>query len=136
MFTSKIFHNKIKVANALSIAKEADNSGDVSYKWHDVTGWVDFVVTYDLESDGTVDTNIIMHTSPHGAYELNNSITETTNDYIAISIVDGASVETLVRVDSDDVADLKHPISAVRFLIENDDTTDATVANVWIQSQA
>ena len=140
MASNKVFHNVLKVSDAATepaeIAQSADNSGFDSYIWHDITGWVDLVVAYDFDAgsgDTNVDANILMHTSSHGAYELNNSITEDTGDYIAISIVDNETTKTYIRVDADDIDDLKHPIRSVRFLIENDDANENLVANVWLE---
>ncbi len=137
MFTSKIFHNKLKVRSVAD--GEIAQSDSWTSDWYDITGWVDLVIAYDLDvgsGDTNVDANIDVNISSHGAYELNNSITEDTGDYITISVVDAETEKTYKRVDSDDIDDFKHPISAIQVVVTNDDTNENVAANVWIEGQS
>ena len=137
MFTSKIFHNKLKVRSVAD--GEIAQSGSWTSIWYDITGWVDLVIAYDLDvgaGDTNIDTNIDVDISSHGAYELNNSITEDTGDYLTLSIVDAETTATYKRVDSDDIDEFKHPISAIRVVVTNDDADENVAANIWIEGQS
>ena len=137
MFTSKIFHNKLKVRSVGD--GEIAQSSSWTSDWYDVTGWVDLVIAYDLDvgaGDTNIDTNIDVDISSHGAYELNNSITEDTGDYLTVSVVDADTTGIYKRVDSDDIDEFKHPISAIRVKVTNDDADENVAANVWIEGQS
>ena len=101
-------------------------------EWHDTSGWTDKVVSWEVTDSATVDINITMEVSPQGAYELNQK-TCTTKDYASVQIVQASTVEVLVRKDSDDVDDLKHPVRSCRFFIENDEATTTSTFNVWLE---
>jgi hypothetical protein len=135
--SNKIFHNKIKVRSVGDgeIAQDSSWTSD----WFDLTGWTDIVVAYDLDvgaGDTNIDTDIDMDVSSHGAYELNNSITEDTGDYTTLEIVSGETGATYTRVDGEDLDDLTRPISAARIKITNNDANENVAANVWIEGRA
>ena len=93
-------------------------------EWFDTSGWTDKVVSFEIDSAGTIDANLTMHVSNQGYYELNHK-TCTTDDYVAIAIVDAHTAAILVRKDASDIDDLQRPMRSTRFVIENDQATDA-----------
>ena len=101
-------------------------------EWIDTSGWTDRVVSVDVDSGGTIDFNLTMHISSQGYYELNNK-TCTTEDYVAVSIVDALASGVYTRYDSDDIDELKVPVRSVRFVIENDQAEPVTGSYVKIE---
>ncbi len=100
--------------------------------WIDCSGWVNKVVSVDVDSAGTIDFNLTMHISTQDAYELNKK-TCTTEDYVAVAIVDALATGVYTRYDSDDLDELDQPIRAIRFVIENDQAEPVTGAYVKIE---
>ena len=132
MFTSKIFHNVVKPFAAETVTKSTSETSD----WIDISGWVDLKVAYDMDGGAGLDYDVDMLISSHDAYELNNSITETTEDYTTLSLASGATATVYTTVDSDDVDDLKHPIRSCAIKVTANDAAADMVANVWIEGQA
>ena len=119
-------------AGALAAAGD-EGGGDIkTSEWFDVSGWREKVVSYEVDSGGTIDFNLTMHVSNQGYYELNNK-TCTTDDYVSIAIVDAHTAAILVRVDGSDLDDLTRPIRSVRFVIENDQAQVVTGCSVTIE---
>jgi len=128
MSIQKTNHPVIQAAVAVPVLKTAS----ARTEWYDLNGWTDKVVSYDITDSATVDINITMEVSPQGAHEL-NAKTCTTKDYTSVQIVQTHTAEVLVRVDSDDVDDLKHPIRSARFFLENDEGNTTSTFNVWVE---
>jgi len=128
MSFSKVNHNVWHPVKDESVAK----SSNTTTEWWDVGGWTDKKVWLEVDSSGSIDANVTLHVSPQGYYELNNK-TCTTDDYESVTVVDGHTGATAVSFDSDDVADLGKPMRSIRFYVENDDATDASTMNVWIE---
>ena len=70
-----------------------------------------------------------------GAYELNNK-TCTTEDYVAVSIVDAHTTAVYTRFDSDDIDELKVPVRATRFVINNDQAAAVTGVTLTLEGWA
>jgi hypothetical protein len=129
MSIQKVNHNVVRLIDDESIAAA---SGSYESVWYDTNGWTDKVVTYDVDSSGSIALTITADISPVGYYELNNK-TATTDDYATITIASGAAGAVVVRVDSDDLDDLQRPIRSLRFKAVNADGSDASVVNVWAE---
>lgn len=128
MSTQKTNHPVIYAVKEQAVLKE----DGARTEWFDLNGWTDKVVSFEVTDAATVDINITLEVSPQGFYELNQK-TCTTKDYVSVVIVNTHTAEVLVRKDSDDVDDLKHPIRSGRFFIENDEGTTTSTFNVWIE---
>jgi hypothetical protein len=101
-------------------------------EWFDTEGWTDRVVAWEVDSAGTIDFNVTMHISSQDSYVLNNK-TCTTEDYVAVTIVDATTTAVYTRKDSDDVAELKIPVRSTRFVIENDQAQAVTGVTLWFE---
>ena len=134
MSIQKVNHNVIKfwdgIAGALTAT--AGLTPTLTSEWVDVNGWTDKVVSFEVDSDGIIDTDVILHVSPQHYYELNNK-TCTTDDYIAVTVSEANTVATLVRVDASDLDDLQRPMRSVRCVIDNDQAQAVTGFTVWIE---
>ena len=100
--------------------------------WIDTSGWTDRVIAFEVDSGGTIDFDVIMHISSQHAYELNNK-TATTDDYVAVSIVDAHTTAVYTRYDSDDHDELKIPVRSTRIVINNDQAAVVTGCTVWLE---
>ena len=116
----------------LAAAGDADGEDIRTSEWFDTSGWTDRVVSFELDSGGTIDFNVTMHISSQGAYELNNK-TCTTEDYVAVTIVNAHTAAVYVRYDSDDIDELKIPVRSTRFIIENDQAELVTGVSLWFE---
>lgn len=131
---SLIFHNVVKpwtgTDGALTAAGGATETR--TSEWFGTEGWTDRVVAWEVDSAGTIDFNVTMHISSQDAYALNNK-TCTTEDYVAVTIVDAHTTAVYTRKDSDDVAELKIPVRSTRFVIENDQAEPVTGVTLWFE---
>ena len=134
MSIQKVNHNVIKFwdGTAGALTATAGEAPTLTSEWVDVNGWTDKVVSFEVDSAGTIDTDVILHVSPQGCYELNNK-TCTTDDYIAVAISTANTVATLVRVDASDLDDLQRPMRSVRCVIDNDQAQAVTGFTVYIE---
>ena len=126
MSIQKVNHNVWKpfdgTGGALTVSGGATPTK--TSEWWDVNGWTDKVVSFEVDSGGTIDTDVIVHMSPHGYYELNNK-TATTDDYVAVTIVEANTSAIMVRKDSSDIDDLQRPCRSMRVVIDNDQAGEA-----------
>ena len=131
MSIQKVNHNVIRpfTDEALAAVGVGDNA---TCGWLDVNGWTDKKVSWEVDSTGAVDVDIIMHVSPLGAYELNNK-TVTTDDYVAIALVTAHVAALMASTDAGDTDDLQRPFRSVRFNISNDSATAVTGMSLWIE---
>jgi hypothetical protein len=129
MSIQKVNHNVVRLIDAESVAK---SSASFTSEWYDVNGWTDKVVTYEVDSSGSIALTLTADISPLGYYELNNK-TATTDDYATITIASGATGAVVTRVDSDDLDDLQRPIRSLRLKALNADGSDASVVTTWIE---
>ena len=135
MSIQKVNHNVIKfwdgTGGALTIS-----TGETPTKtspWVDVNGWTDKVISYEVDSGGTIDANVSLQVSPQHYYELNNK-TCTTDDYVELTIVNAHTAAILIRVDASDLDDLQRPFRSCRAIIDNDQAGEAiTGFSVWIE---
>ena len=134
MAKDKVNHQVIKFWDGTdgALTATAGSAPTLTSEWVDVNGWTDKVVSFEVDSAGTIDTDVILHVSPQHYYELNNK-TCTTDDYIAITISEANTVATLVRKDASDVDDLQRPMRSVRCVIDNDQAQAVTGFTVWIE---
>lgn len=134
MSTQKVNHSSFMPFSGTGGALGAAGGGadTKTSEWFDVNGWTDKVISYEIDSAGTIDANLTMHVSNQGYYELNNK-TCTTDDYVSIAIVDTHTAAILVRVDASDIDDLQRPMRSVRFVIENDQAEPITGFTVTIE---
>ena len=135
MSIQKVNHNVIKfwdgTDGALTISTGATPTK--TSPWVDVSGLTDKVISYEVDSGGTIDANVLLQVSPQHYYELNNK-TCTTDDYVELTIVDAHTAAILVRVDASDLDDLQRPFRSCRAIIDNDESTHAiTDFSVWIE---
>ena len=131
MSIQKVNHNVIRpfVDQALAAVGTGDNS---TSEWLDVNGWTDKRVSWEIDSSGAIDVDIIMQISPLGAYELNNK-TVTTDDYEAIALVTAHTAALMASVDAGDQDELQRPFRSVRFNISNDSAAAVTGMSLWIE---
>jgi hypothetical protein len=126
MAGDKVNHNVWKpfdgTAGALTVSGGATPTK--TSEWYDTNGWTDKVVSFEVDSGGTIDTDVIMHVSPQHYYELNNK-TCTTDDYVAVTIVEANTSGIMVIKDATDVDDLQRPHRSTRFVIDNDQAAEA-----------
>ena len=134
MAKDKVNHQIIKFWDGTAGALDAvgGTTPTLTSDWVDVNGWTDKVVSFEVDSAGVIDTDVILHASPQHYYELNNK-TCTTDDYIAVTISEANTVATLVRKDASDVDDLQRPMRSVRCVIDNDQAQAVTGFTVWIE---
>ena len=137
MSIQKVNHNVIRFWNgtegALATAGAGVEGADKkTSEWVDVNGWTDKVVSFEIDSAGTIDADVVLHVSPQHYYELNNK-TCTTDDYVAIGIVEAHTAAILVRKDASDIDDLQRPFRSCRAVIENDQAQAITDFSVWIE---
>ena len=122
--SQNVNHNVVEpwtgTAGALATAGAGVEGADLKTSdWIDTEGWTDRVISFEVDSAGTIDFDVIMHISSQHEYELDNK-TCTTEDYVAVSIVDAHTTAVYTRYDSDDVDELKIPVRSTRFVINND----------------
>lgn len=137
MSIQKVNHNVVKLwpgtDGALATAGAGVEGADLlTSEWFDTNGWTDKVVSFDVDSAGVIDTDVTVHMSPQHYYELNNK-TCTTDDYVAVAIVEANTVGTLVRKDASDVDDLQRPCRSMRVVIMNDQAEVVTGFTVWVE---
>ena len=131
MSIQKVNHNVIRpfTDQALAAVGVGDNA---TSEWLDVSGLTDKKVSWEIDSAGAIDVDIIAHVSPLGAYELNHK-TASTEDYVAVTIVEAHVAAIMVSVDASDVDDLQRPFRSVRFNISNDSAAAVTGMSLWIE---
>ena len=126
MSKDKVNHNVIKfwdgTDGALTVSGGATPTK--TSDWVDINGWTDKVVSFEVDSGGTVDSDVILHLSPQHYYELNNK-TCTTDDYVAVAVSTANTATIMVRVDAEDVDDLQRPARSCRCVIDNDQAAEA-----------
>jgi len=134
MSIQKVNHNVIKFwdGTAGALTATAGSAPTLTSEWVDVNGWTDKVVSFEIDSGGTIDADVILHVSPHHYYELNNK-TCTTDDYVAITIVEAHTAAILVRKDASDIDDLQRPFRSCRCVIDNDQAEPVTGFTVTIE---
>lgn len=132
--SSNVNHNVVRpwtgTDGALTAAGGATETR--TSEWFDTSGWTDRVVSWEVDSAGTIDFNVTMHISSQGAYELNNK-TCTTEDYVAVTIVEAHTTAVYTRYDSDDIDELKIPVRSTRFVIENDQAEPVTGVDLRLE---
>lgn len=109
-----------------------EGADQLTSEWLDISNWENKVVAWEVDSAGTIDWNLNAHISSQGAYELNNK-TATTDDYVAVTIVNAHSDAIYTRKDTTDFDDLQRPIRSIRFVIDNDQAQAVTGCQVWIE---
>ena len=129
MSIQKVNHPVVKLIDGESIAAA---SASFTSEWWDTNGWTDKVVTYEVDSSGSIALTVTADISNEGYYELNNK-TATTDNYSTITIASGATVAVATRVDSDDLDDLQRPIRSMRFKAVNADASSASVVTVAVE---
>ena len=131
---SKINHNVVKpwdgTAGALTAAAGA--ADNLTSEWFDTSGWTDKVIAWEVDSDGTIDFNVNIHISSQGYHEL-NAKTCTTDDYVAVNIVNASTVAVYTRKTGDDVPALRDPIRSMRVLIDNDQAQAVTGVTLTVE---
>ena len=134
MAKDKVNHQVIKFWDGTdgALTATAGAAPTLTSDWVDVNGWTDKVVSFEVDSEGTIDTDVILHASPQHYYELNNK-TCTTDDYVAYAISTANTVATMVRVDASDVDDLQRPMRSVRCVIDNDQAQAVTGFTVYLE---
>lgn len=133
MANQKVNHNVWKAFDSQSVVK---GSASATSEWWDTNGWTDKVVTYEADvtdGSGSLSLTYTMDVSPRGYYELNNSSSLTTDDYVTITIASAASGAIAARVDAADVDDLQRPMRSARFKVVNADASDNATVNVWLE---
>jgi hypothetical protein len=118
------------LAQALTAAGGA--APTVTSEWYDCNGQTDKRVSWEVDSGGAIDVDIIAHISPQGYYELNNK-TATTDDYEAVTIVEAHTAAIMASIDSSDVDELQRPFASIRFVIDNDSAAAVTGMTVWYE---
>ena len=105
-------------------------------EWWDTNGWTDKVISVladPTDGSGVIDLNVNIYVSPKGSYELNNETTVDTEDYVNIAIVSAQTATIMTRYDSSDVDDLQRPMRSMAVLVDNDEASEATTVNVWVE---
>lgn len=131
MSQQKVNHNVWHAIVDQALTAAGGAAPNVTSEWWDVNGWTDKCISFEADGANT-DYDVIIHVSPKGYYELNNS-TPTTDDYVAITIVEAHGDQILTRKDSSDVDDLQRPFRSMRVYIDNDSATAITASNVWVE---
>ena len=137
MSSQNVNHNVVKpwsgTDGALATAGAGVEGADLlTSDWIDTSGWTDRVIAFEVDSGGTIDFDVIMHISSQGAYEL-NAKTCTTEDYVAVSIVDAHTTAVYTRYDSDDIDELKIPVRSTRIVINNDQAEVVTGVTLTLE---
>ena len=133
MAVQKVNHSVVRLIDGVSVAAASGSvSGTTTSEWWDTNGWTDKVVTYEVDSSGSIALTVTADISSQGYYELNNK-TATTDDYSTITIASGATVAVATRVDSSDVDDLQHPIRSMRVKADNADASNASLVTVTVE---
>jgi len=103
-------------------------------EWLNTSGLTNFVVSYQLTgADASPDFTVTIDVSAQSAYELNNK-TATTADYVALTVVSGATSGVFARKDATDLDDLQRPIRAMRVKVANNKADEVVTSfNVWIE---
>ena len=101
-------------------------------EWLDISNWENKVISWEVDSAGTIDWNLGADISSQHAYELNNK-TCTTDDYVNVVIKNAHADALYTRVDTTDFDDLQRPIRAIRFIIDNDQAEPVTGCQVFIE---
>ena len=105
-------------------------------EWLDNNGWTDKVVSWEVDSAGTIDFDVNMWVSSQGYYELNAKTaagTLSTDDYVAVEIVNAHTTAVYTRKTADDIDALQRPIRSVCLEINNDQAEVVTGCQVWIE---
>ena len=126
MSSQNVNHNVVQPWSGLdgALTVVAGLTPTKTSEWFDTSGWTDRVIAFEVDSGGTIDFNVTMDISSQGAYEL-NAKTCTTEDYVAVTIVNAHIGAVYVRFDSDDIDELKIPVRSTRIVIDNDQATHA-----------
>ena len=136
MSIAKVNHSVWQAHNATALTVSGGATPNALSEWWDVNGWTDKVISVlagPTDGGGVIDLNVNIYVSPKGYYELNNETTVDTEDYENISIVDAQTATIMTRYDSSDVDDLQRPIRSMAVLVDNDEATEATTVNVWVE---
>ena len=105
-------------------------------EWLDTNGWTDKKIAWEVDSDGTIDFDVNMHVSSQGYYELNAKTADSTlstDDYVAVEIVNAHTAAVYTYKDGDDVDDLQRPIRSMRIEINNDQAEAVTGCQLWVE---
>jgi hypothetical protein len=141
--STNVNHNVVRIWSGVNTAGDdtgllavagagVEGADTLTSKWIDTNGWTDRVIAFEVDSTSTIDFDVTMHISSQSAYELNNK-TCTTEDYVAVTIVNAHTAAVYKRYDSDDIDELKIPVRATRFVINNDDATATTGVAFWLE---
>ena len=134
MSSSQITHNVVcpwvGTDGALSATGGATETK--TSEWISTEGWTDRVVAWEVDSAGTIDFNVTMHISSQ-SWDVLNAKTCTTEDYVAVVIVNAHTDAVYTRKDSDDIDELKIPVRSTRFVIENDQAEPVTGVTLWFE---
>lgn len=135
MSIQKVNHNKVRLVDAVTTITAVGGTPD-SYTsvWYDVSGWTDKRVSWEIDSLGAIDADIIMHISPLGYYELRELGTDvTTDDYEAVTLVTAHTAAIMASVDAEDIDELQRPFASMRLVVENDSAAAITSVSVWVE---
>ena len=116
--SQNVNHNVVEpwtgTAGALATAGAGVEGADLKTSdWIDTEGWTDRVISFEVDSGGAIDFDVIMHISSQHEYELNNK-TCTTEDYESVNIVTAHGAQILASIDSSDVDELQRPFRSCR----------------------
>ncbi len=133
MSVQKVNHNVWKPWTGLDGALAGVGAGDnKTSEWWDVNGWTDKRISWEVDSDGTIDFDMEIHISPEGYYELNNK-TATTQNYEVVAIVTAHTAAILASIDAQDIDELQRPFRSCRFVISNDQAQAVTGTSLWLE---
>lgn len=105
-------------------------------EWLDTNGWTDKSIAWEVDSAGTIDFDVNMWVSSQGYYELNAKVADgtlSTDDYVAVTIVNAHTTSVYTRKDSEDIDELQHPIRSMCIEINNDQAEAVTGCQVWVE---
>lgn len=132
MSNQKVNHPVIKPFVDQALDAVGGSAPTATSEWFDINGWTDKRVSWEVDSGGAIDVDIIMHISPQHYYELNNK-TVTTDDYEAVTLVTAHTAAIMASVDAEDIDELQRPIRSARFVIDNDSAAAVTGMTVYIE---
>jgi len=136
MSIAKVNHSVWHAHVDTALTVSGGSTPNVLSEWFDTNGWTDKVVSVladPTDGSGSIDLNVNIYVSPKGYYELNHGATPSTEDYVNISIVDAQTATIMTRYDSSDVDDLQRPMRSMAVLVDNDEASEATTVNVWVE---
>ena len=132
MSIQKVNHNVIKPLIDAPLTVSGGATPSTTTEWLDTNGWTDKVVTYEVDSSGSIALTLTADISPQHYYELNNK-TATTDDYVVITIASAASGAIAARVDASDLDDLQRPFRSMRLKAANGDASAACTVTAYIE---